>query len=303
MTAAPILSIVTTFRNEELVLEELLSRLKAVLGKLEKSYEIILVNDASTDGSLEVLKKSAASDASIKIINMSARFGVPACLMAGLEHASGEAVITLDADLQDPPEIIPELVKKWQEGNDVVYTVRTRRSGEPELKKFLTQSAYKILRAASTEVDLPVEAGDFRLLSRRALGELLRFKEKSPYLRGLVRLIGFQQAEVPYERAPRFKGESHFPILTAGPVMTFLSGLFSMTAAPLLIIKSFAVLFLFLILITGLGADLPSSLIFLFFSTALFVSLSVLGFYLYRIHLESLRRPAYIVESKINFSE
>src|SRR5262249_47282838 len=152
------ISVVLSFRNEEEVLRELLLRLKNAFTTITENYELIFVNDASTDNSAELLTSASAMDPRIKIINMSRTFGVSQCALAGMEYASGKAVITIDADLQDPPEVIPELVEKWRQGADVVYTVRKSRAGESAVKMSVTRLAYRVLRLTS-DIDMPVESG------------------------------------------------------------------------------------------------------------------------------------------------
>ncbi len=167
-----VVSVVLSFRNEEEVILELISRLEKVLESLPIEYELIFVNDASTDSSLNILSEKAGENKRIKIINMSRRFGVSECALAGMKYAKGDAVIYMDADLQDPPEVIPQLIEKWQQGADVVHALRTAREGDSTLKLALTDSAYSLIGAFS-DIHLMSEAGDFKLLSRRAVKELL----------------------------------------------------------------------------------------------------------------------------------
>ena len=164
---------------------------------------------------------------------MSRRFGVAECVIAGMRHARGDAVVTMDTDLQDPPELLPQLVQKWRDGADVVYTVRSARAGEPRHKVVLTRWAYRMIGAIAN-VKLPVEAGDFKLLSRRVADELVKLEEKDPYLRGLVAWVGFKQVPVYYERQPRQAGATHFPLFRSkGPFVTLVTGLTSFSMIPL----------------------------------------------------------------------
>src|SRR5262245_34485915 len=204
-----LVSVVLSFRNEEEVLKELVHRLANVLYPITQDYELIFVNDASSDNSLDVLKTMSLEDSRIKVINMSRTFGVSQCALAGMAYSSGQAVITMDADLQDPPEVIPELVQRWREGADVVYTVRKSRASESKVKLAVTHWAYRVLRLTS-DIDMPVESGDFKLMSRRVVNSLIRLNEKDPFLRGLVRWVGFKQVPVSYSREARFAGKSHF---------------------------------------------------------------------------------------------
>ena len=230
------ISVVLSFRNEEDVLEELIRRLDAVLGGQSMDYELIFVNDDSDDGSLDLLTAARTKNPRIKIINMSRRFGVAECLLAGFAHASGDAVVSMDADLQDPPEVIPELMAKWQDGADVVYTVRTRREGEKPFKMLITRLAYRAINTSS-EIDMPVNAGDFRLLSRCACDKLVELGEMDPYPRGLIPWLGYKQEPVNYQRAARAAGKAHFSLLNSlNPYKTFISGLKSFSMAPIFLI-------------------------------------------------------------------
>ena len=167
---------------------------------------------------------------------MSRCFGHYECVFAGMAHAAGDAVIYMDTDLQDPPEVIPEMLAKWQDGADVVYTVRTRREGENPLKMWVTRLAYRAINASS-EIDMPVNAGDFRLLGRRACDKLMELREMDPYPRGLIPWLGYRQEPVYYQRAARAAGKAHFSLLNSlNPYKTFISGLISFSMAPIFLI-------------------------------------------------------------------
>lgn len=309
------ISLVFSFYNEEDVLNELIQRARKVFSSIkpELSYELLFVNDNSTDRSLEILKNHSNEDKHIKIINMSKNFGVSECTLAGMKYATGDAVIIMDADLQDPPEVIPELINKWREENaDVVYTIRTHRDGEPFLKKFFTKLGYKTLRFFST-VDLPIESGDFKLMSRRAVNHIIQLEEKEPFLRGLVRWVGFKQVPIFYKRDSRHAGDTHFLIFSRRVLKNFLSGITSFSDVPLYIIFILGILvssgaFLFLIAIfimKFLGWSLPgwSALMatVLTFGGLQILSLGIIGIYIAKIHIEVKRRPNFIVESTIGF--
>ncbi|HTY16904.1 MAG TPA: glycosyltransferase family 2 protein [Myxococcota bacterium] len=313
--ARPLLSVVLSFRNEEEVLPELVARLAKALGGEALDYELLFVNDASTDHSLAVLEAERASNPRIKIVTMSRRFGVAPCVMAGMELARGDAVAYMDADLQDPPELLPELVARWREGAEVVYTVRTARRGESAAKRLITRAAYRLIRLAS-EIELPIEAGDFKLLSRRALDRLLELPERELYMRGLVAWVGFRQVAVPYERAPRAAGHSHFPLLRSwGPARSFAAALTSFSHAPLL---AFLVLgaagcalslgaLVAVALLRAAGIAWPHGAGLVAFALLLWATLALgigsIGLYLARIHREVLGRPRYVIESTIGFDE
>ena len=193
----PLVSVVLSFRNEAETLPTLIARLTTMFRTQPVEYELIFVNDASTDASLQILTNARAQNPRIKILTMSRRFGVAECVRAGMSASRGDAIVYMDADLQDPPEIIPTLLSEWQKGADVVHTLRSRREGESQMKMRLTALAYRIIRSGST-LALPVDAGDFKLLSRKAVTHLLALEESDPYLRGLTVWIGFRQVLVPY---------------------------------------------------------------------------------------------------------
>lgn len=186
-------------------------------------HEMLFVNDDSSDGSLRVLM-ALQEKHPITIINMSRRFGVTPCVMAGLAHAKGDAVIYMDTDLQDPPELIPQMVKKFRDGAEVVHTTRTHRDGENAIKMWVTKRAYQFINHFS-EIYLPENTGDFKLLSRKVVQEILRLKEYDPYMRGLSVWFGYRQDIVLYRRESRWRGETKFPLFSKGPVREFVRGL------------------------------------------------------------------------------
>ncbi len=302
-----LISTVFSFRNEEDVLAELIERVSAVFEGQSLDFELIFVNDDSTDGSLELLTQKAAQDKRIKVITMSRRFGVSECLLAGIAHASGDAVLYMDADLQDPPEVIPEMIAKWRDGADVVYTVRTQREGENALKMWITRQAYRTINAAS-EIDMPVNAGDFRLLSRRAYRKLMELGEMDPYPRGLIPWLGFRQEPVYYQRHARAGGDTHFSLLNSlGPYKAFISGLTSFSMAPIFLIVlagAFATLFsvagLLLAWITGAGGTAWVMFLIFLWGSLLFC-LGFVGIYVGRTYKDIRGRPRYIIKDTIGF--
>jgi len=307
----PLLSILFSFRNEEEVLPELIERLQAVAAKLPVDCEFIFVNDASTDRSLDILAERAGQDPRLKIVTLSRRFGVMEGFLAAMKYARGDAVVTMDCDLQDPPELIPEMVEKWQAGATVVYTVRTAREGESALKMFLTRMAYKAIRWVSNE-EMPVEAGDFKLIGRRVVDELLQLKERDPYLRGLVTWIGFKQTPVYYRRAARTKGTDHFPLLRSKtPWVQFAAGLTSFSVVPLTVFLVLGVVMTLLSVVAGvvlcamkllaLATPLWAWLIpvLAFFTGLQLSAIGTVGLYVGRIFNDVRNRPRYIVASTI----
>lgn len=312
-----ILSIVLSFRNEEHNLSELISRItKSLSGIREIDYEMIFVNDASTDGSRAILEKSAENDKRIKIINMSRRFGNPACIIAGMRYSKGDAVINMDTDLQDPPEVIPAMVEKWLAGADVVYTTRLSRVGESRLKMFMTKCAYRFLRLLAEDVDMPVDSGDFKLVNRRVLNELLSLGEREPFLRGLIHWIGFDQRQVLYHREKRHAGKTHYSLLkNINPYKEFVRGITSFSYLPLYIsiilgfVVSFvALLFPVCVMAVRMFGVVPSGYspltagLFFLGGTILF-SVGVLSIYIGRIYDQVKGRPMYIVSSTRGFDQ
>jgi glycosyltransferase involved in cell wall biosynthesis len=313
----PIISVVLSFYNEERVLPELLLRLRNALQPLRaaaviRGYELVFVNDASTDRSLEILLQEQAKERDVKIINMSRNFGNSECVLAGMANADGDAVVYMDADLQDPPELIPELIRQWQADPDaeVVYTTRRSRAGEHALKLLITKFGYRLIDKIS-DIRLPLDSGDFKLVSRRAVDELLKLKEKQPYVRGLVSWVGFKQIQVFYDREPRFDGRNatKFPVLSRRVLSGYLDrALISFSDIPLklalilgLAVATFALLYIFVIFFQKImgwyepGWPAIMATMLLLGGTQLIV-LGIMGLYINTIFLESKRRPNYIVK-------
>lgn len=313
-----LLSAVFSFRNEEKNLPELIRRVKASVEEIpDLDLEMIFVNDDSGDNSLSILMDHAQRDARIKIITMSRRFGVFSCLKAGFMHAKGDAVVYMDSDLQDPPELIPVLVEKWRNGADVVHTIRTKRLGENAFKMWLTRRAYALIRRVSG-MELPANAGDFKLISRRALDHLVTIDEYEPYMRGLVWWIGFKQDSVHYVREARYAGEAHVPLLSKGPAKQLIAGMTSFSTVPLyfslfmgFLVSFGAFVYLCGIIVTKMmGMHLPGwsaiMVTMLFLGGVMLFTVGVLGIYVGQIfsEIKLLRgRPSYIIESKINLDD
>jgi glycosyltransferase involved in cell wall biosynthesis len=234
-------SVVLSFYNEENVIPELLLRMRKVFSDLILkdtigSYELIFVNDNSTDNSEKMLR-AEMSKGDIILINMTRNFGVSECVMAGISQSKGDAVIYMDADLQDPPELIPELISKWQEDSEVgvVFTTRRKRAGENAFKMWFTKLGYRVINFIS-EINLPADSGDFKLLSRQVVDRLLELKEDKPYMRGLVSWVGYKQVQVFYDREARFDGRqnSKMPVLSRKVLYYWLDrALISFSDAPL----------------------------------------------------------------------
>ena len=314
------ISVVLSFFNEEEVLEELVSRIrKAIASNLSgriSTHEMIFVNDRSTDGSLALLHRLAEGHDDIKVITMARNFGISPCVFAGFEHASGDAVIYMDSDLQDPPELIPRMVDLWlfNQELDVIHTKRASRAGESRIKLFITKIGYSILQKISN-IGIQPEVGDFKLLSRRAVNQLVRLKEHRPFTRGLVNWIGFNQTTITYNREARFAGDTKFRVFSWGVVSNFLdSALISFSDVPLKIslLLGFVVSFgafsylIIIFIMKYLNWSLPGwsaimATMLLLGGIQLF-TLGMLGLYINAIFIESKKRPNYIIESTFGFT-
>jgi dolichol-phosphate mannosyltransferase len=283
-----------------------------VLAQLEEyDYEILFVDDDSSDTSLEILERHAESDTRIKVVATSRRFGLYPCLIAGLRHASGDAVIYVETDLQDPPELMPALVEKWEAGADVVYTSRTKRLGETKFKMLVTRLAYKAINLAG-EIAIPENSGDYKLLSRRVVDQVLALTEQDPYFRGMVSWVGFKQTQVFYERQARFRGKSKQSLLTLLPVRTFLSAILSLSNKPLYSICVAGVMFsalaiwlvLYAILWSSISADARLLLVVVIIMLCILqLSLGIQALYLARIYGQVRNRPLYVIRKRIGFRE
>ena len=307
-----LVSIVFSFRNEEKNLKELVSRVDATFKKVENyKYELIFVNDDSNDDSEKILEELQESH-KIKIINMSRTFGVGPRVLAGFKHSSGDCIVYLDSDLQDPPELIPKLLDEFEKGHDVVHTVREKRLGESGVKLFFTKLAYKTINKLS-EIDLPIEAGDFKLISKRVLEKILSQKEFRPYVRGLSVWVGFKQSFVYYTREARAHGESKFSLFSQGPISEFINGVTSYSLKPLYIgifLGFFSLLFSVLLIGYALYAKfndlaIPGTTGILiavsFFSGILLFTLGIMGIYIARIFEQARGREKYIVKEIKDF--
>ena len=303
-----LISFVFSFRNEEKNLKNLIQRIDKAVKKTETwDYELVFVNDDSTDNSEKVLL-DLQKDFKIKIVNMSRRFGTNPCVLAGFENCSGDCIIYMDSDLQDPPELITELIKQHEKGFDIVHTRRTKRLGEPKTKLFFTSVAYSIINKLS-DIDLQKDVGDFKLISRRALDKILEQKEYNPYIRGLSVWVGFKQTYVDYVRDAREAGESKFSLFAEGPVTQFIRGVTSYSLKPLysgVLLGFFAFLFSIFLIVYALYAKLaglavPGTtgilIVVSFFSGALLSTLGIMGIYLARIFEQTKGRSRYIIKN------
>lgn len=301
------LSVVFSFYNEAPVLKELANRVISAIDIVGCDYELVFVNDDSSDNSLEVLLDLAEQNERIKIVTMSRRFGVHPCVLAGLRYSTGDAVIYMDADLQDPPEQIPAMVEKYRHGADVVNMTRSDRRGESATKMWLTRMAYKVINRLS-DIPIPENTGDFKLLSRRVVDHLMTFRETDPFMRGLVYWVGFRQDTIHYVRESRFAGDTHFSMFGSGPAKEFLRGLTSFSVVPLymsLFIGLLATLIAFgniisILIMKLMGKTLPGWTAImtstLFLGGTMHICIGIIGIYVGKMYLESKQRPLYIVK-------
>jgi len=300
------LSIVVPAYNEEDCLDECHRRLTAVLSSLDLEYELLFVNDGSSDRTLQLLERLRHEDSHVSVLDLSRNFGKEIAVSAGLDAADGAAVIVIDADLQDPPELIPTLLAVWRQGNDVVYAQREERRGETWLKRTTAYMFYRVVGNVS-RVAVPPDAGDFRLLSRRAILALRRFREQHRYMKGLFAWIGFAQKAVRYQRDPRFAGQTKWNYWRLWNFA--LEGITSFTTIPLRLATYIGVLIAigafaygtFMIIRTLLhGNPVPGYpslvVIVLFLGGAQLTAVGVLGEYLGRVFNETKQRPLYLVK-------
>ena len=312
--AGPVLSLVLPIFNEEAIIPELDRRLRAFLTDVGSgvgdAWEVIFVNDGSKDRSLALLKELAAAEPRYKVLSLSRNFGHQMAITAGLDRASGEAVVVMDADLQDPPEVVRQMVARWREGFDVVFGVRSRRHGETVFKKLTAAIFYRLLRGMLGDVSIPIDAGDFRLMSRPVVLTLRALREQHRFVRGLVWWVGFRQTAVSYERPARFAGETKWPFRK---MLRFaVDGITSFSTVPLRM-ATWLGLLAGLIAMGGVGWALYSKLfggvvrgwttimiVVGIGSSAQLLMTGILGEYVGRIYEEVKRRPLYVVEDEIN---
>ena len=299
-------SVVVPAYNEEEVLPEFHRRMAEVADGIDARVEMVFVNDGSTDRTLEVLNALRARDPRVAIVDLSRNFGKEIAMTAGLDHARGDAVVVIDADLQDPPELIPQMIEHWREGYDVVYAKRTSRAGESALKKATAHAFYRVIGSLS-RVKIPEDTGDFRLLSRRAVDALGRLREQHRFMKGLFAWIGYPQKPLPYERHARHEGQTKWNFRS---LWTFaLEGITSFTILPLKVAT-------YVGLITALGAfgfgmfmivdtliygnpvaGYPSLMtVVLFLGGIQLMAIGVIGEYLGRMFDETKNRPLYLVQ-------
>ncbi|MGH7842713.1 MAG: glycosyltransferase family 2 protein [Candidatus Binataceae bacterium] len=307
------ISIVAPVRNEAQVLDELLTRLAKVLAGLQLSYEIVCVDDGSTDASLELLLARRARMPELRVISLSRNFGKDIALTAGLEHARGAAVVPIDSDLQDPPELIAPMVAKWREGFDVVYATRRERGGESFLKRASARYFYRVFDRIS-DFPMPRDTGDFRLLDRRVVDVLIRLPERTRFMKGLFAWVGFRQTAVTFDRPERRGGSSKWSYWRLWNFA--LDAVTSFSSLPLKVWSYLGVIisllaFLYALFLAGLkvfrGIDVPGyasiMVAVLFFGGVQLISLGIIGEYLARTYNEAKGRPLYLVRERWGFDD
>lgn len=308
------LSVVVPCLNEQEVICDTHRRLTAVLEQASLAFEIIYVDDGSTDATPDLLRDLQAQDPRVRIVRFSRNFGHQIAITAGLEHASGDAVAIIDADLQDPPEVILEFLQKWMDGYDVIYGVRSERDGETAFKLWTAKAFYRLIGKLS-ETPIPLDTGDFRLMDRCVVEALLSMPERDRFVRGMVSWLGFSQIAVPYRRAARAAGTTKFSLFKMLRFAT--DGIVSFSISPLRVAtwigfaaSGLAVMGIILALleqwfgVTGLVKGWTSTFIaVLFMGGVQLICLGIIGEYVGRVYGESKRRPLYVVCEKVGFEQ
>lgn len=303
-----LLSIVVPVYKEEKNVPEYLRRIRPILAGISEDYEIIFALDPSPDRTEDVILEQRAQDARIKLLKFSRRFGQPMATLAGLQYSSGDAVVVMDVDLQDPPELLNEMIAKWREGYDVVLPQRKHRTGEPWIKRCVASTGYKVINKIA-DVRIPPNTGDFRLMSRRVVTEVVKLKESHGFLRGMVAVVGFKQALIPFDRPPRFAGQTNYNRFF-GSLRIGFNGIFCFSTYALslstwfgftLAIGTFVFAILYAIAkILGwfpFASGNPTIVIIILFLGGIqLISVGILGEYIGRIYEEVRARPKYIVE-------
>lgn len=299
------ISIVLPVFNEEQGIQKTIDVLLNYCSNRPEKYELIFVNDGSSDQSKTIISKAVHEHSEIKLVDFSRNFGHQLAISAGIRYASGQAVVVMDADLQDPPSIIPEMIKAWRKGYDVVYGQRLHRDGETLFKKTTASAFYRLLREM-TSIEIPLDTGDFRLMDRKVVDVLKKMPETDPFVRGMVSWVGFKQTAVKYDRQERFAGESKYPLRKM--IKLALDGLTSFSLVPLKLaqwVGSGLIAVSLISLIVGLIGTFSLGVEILCLSTLigglLLIALGILGNYVGRVFLQSRSRPLYIVSDTQGF--
>lgn len=303
------ISLVIPVYNEEKIIPELYRRVKEVADQIP-SIEIVFVDDGSSDSSCEMLEKICKEDYRFKVLVLSRNFGHQPAIFSGIEHTTGDAVVIMDADLQDPPELILTMVEEWKKGYDVVYGVRTEREGETFFKKFTASIFYRLMKIFAN-VDLPLDAGDFRLMDKKVRESLLSMEEYHKFLRGMISWVGFKQIGIPYNRDKRFAGETKYPFRK---MLKFAwDGMSSFSHVPLKLaiwiggaMCGFSFVYIFYALMRNIFGQTVRGwtslvVLFLLVSGVQLFSIGIVGLYIGKIFEEVKKRPVYLLTKKIGF--
>ncbi|HEY1793741.1 MAG TPA: glycosyltransferase family 2 protein [Opitutaceae bacterium] len=307
-----LLSLVVPVYREEKNIPEFLRRIGPILSEITGDYELIFAMDPSPDRTEEVILEHRASDQRVKLLKFSRRFGQPMASLAGMQYSTGEAVIVMDVDMQDPPELVGQMVAKWREGYDVVLPQRTRRTGEPWIKRLVAESGYKVINKIA-DVRIPQNTGDFRLMSRRVVNEVVRLRESHGFLRGMVAVVGFKQYLLPFERPARFSGATNYNRFF-GSLRIGFNGIFCFSTYALTLSTqlgfltagcSFFIAMAYLVMkLCGFPFPVgnPTMVILILFMGGIqLISVGILGEYIGRIYEEVRARPRFIVDRAEGF--
>ncbi|ADZ83757.1 glycosyltransferase family 2 protein [Cellulosilyticum sp. ST5] len=308
-----LLTVIIPAYFEEAVIEACYDALKIVMDENKWKYEFIFVNDGSKDQTLPLLKQIAEKDRCVKVIDFARNFGHQVAVTAGIYHSSGDATVVIDADLQDPPEVIVQMVEKWQEGYDVVYAKRKKRKGESWFKLVTAKCFYRFLHMMA-EIEIPMDTGDFRLIDRCVVEAFKQMPERNRFVRGMISWVGFDQTYIEYERDERLAGETKYPLKKMIRFAT--DGIIAFSTKPLKLVQSLGFMTIVLAILI-LGYSLVSKYILqtvvsgwtslmvtiTFFSGVQLFSIGLLGEYIARIYDESKNRPLYLIKEKINFEK
>lgn len=307
------ISVIVPMYYEEKVAEECYKRLTACLQKLtDYTYEIIIIDDGSKDKTLEILENIASKDDKVKVISFSRNFGHQAAVTAGLKHVSGDAIIVIDADLQDPPELIPQMIQLWEQGNEIIYAKRKKRKGESPFKLLSAKLFYQILNALS-DTEIPKDTGDFRLVDRKVVDTINNMPEHNKFLRGLFSWVGYKQIPFEYEREERFAGKTKYPLrkmlkLASDGIISFstkplkLVGLLGFISIVISILILIYALLSYFLKLNQLSAGWTSLMVAItFFAGVQLLSIWIMSEYIGRIYDETKQRPQFIINKKINF--
>ena len=306
------LSVIVPMYYEEKVAYEFYNRLKKVVEKIDFDYEIIFINDGSKDNTLIILKGIANEDLNVRIIDFSRNFGHQVAVTAGILNCKGDLAVVIDADLQDPPELIVDMIKQWEKGFDVVYAKRKTRKGESKFKLITAKYFYKVLSNLA-DIEIPRDTGDFRLIDKKVIESFKEMPERNRFIRGMISWIGFKQTFVEYNRDERFAGETKYPLKKMIKFAT--DGIISFSSKPLKVMSSLGILTLvisFVILVYSIISKLYGNTssgwtsimcVLVFFSGVQLVSLGIIGEYIARIYDESKNRPLYLINEMVNFKQ